>query len=202
MGLAVYLACELDDPEGQQWLADEFVALDPLLAEAGLDPHREAAGVRPERSRAKCTGFPYSFLHYLRRVYAQRKVDPSWVATPCEGDPTRDPAVDEETFMFEDHLLCHSDAEGYYLPVDFAHPLSGEITGGFVGSSVRLLDELRQCAPALGIELVDGTLTDEEAERVNALAMSGDLEREYTVWIALFEAARLSVAHRTAIVFG
>lgn len=202
MGLAVYLATEMDDPEGREWLEGALRAMDGALGEAGLQPYREAPVSTPGRSRAACTSFPYSFLHHLRRVYAIAKRDPSWVATPCQGDPTQDAAVEREMYNFVDHLLCHSDAEGYYLPVDFGEPVFGEFTGGMVGSSVRLLAELEKCAPALGITLVDGELSDAEAKRINQIALESDLEREYVVWIALFEAARLSVAHRTAIVFG
>lgn len=203
MGLAVALAAEYDADDAKAWLDRALGGLDAPLRGAGVEPWREPDEYGPiGRSRAMCTSFPYSFLHYLRRVYARVKQDPAWKATPCEGDPTQDAAVERESYMFEDHLLCHSDCEGFYLPVDFREPVFGDtVLGGIVGSSVRLFDEVCACAPALGIELVDGVLSDAEAARVNDLAVEGELEREHTVWIALYEAARLSIAHRTAIVF-
>jgi hypothetical protein len=72
-----------------------------------------------------------------------------------------------------------------------------------IGSSQHLLRELIQVAPALNITLENGELSDAEALRINALGESDrGLYREYTVWIALFEAARLSIEHNTLIVLG
>ena len=71
-----------------------------------------------------------------------------------------------------------------------------------LGSSQRLLEELVFVAPALGIRLDDGRLSDEEAERIDALIDEDDgLYREYVSWLLLYESARLSIEHRTAIVF-
>jgi hypothetical protein len=78
-----------------------------------------------------------------------------------------------------------------------------ELPGGMLGSSIRLRAELIQVAPALGISLTfSGDLADAEAERINALGESDEgLYRELTSWIALYEASRISIEHRTAIVF-
>lgn len=51
-----------------------------------------------------------------------------------------------------DHLIYHSDAQGFYVPVDFALVIIDEdVEGAFLGSSVRLLDETRRIAAALGL---------------------------------------------------
>src|SRR6185436_3680072 len=54
-----------------------------------------------------------------------------------------------------DHLLHHSDAEGFYVPVDFDGVLhcddTLEISGLIVGSSQRLLAECIQLRDALAI---------------------------------------------------
>jgi len=52
----------------------------------------------------------------------------------------------------------------------------------------------------MGIELTEGVLSDAEAQRINDAAESDEgFYREYCVWIALFEAARLSIQHRSAM---
>ena len=158
-------------------------------------------------SRARCCSFPYSFIHYLRRFYAKTVSQPDWVPVAvAEGeDPASDPVVEDESMMFESHLLCHSDSEGFYLPVEFDEIVTddnGRITGGLLCSSYKLLNKLIYIAPKLGIELLDSQLSDDEAERINQLAESEEgFYRELCVWIALYEAASLSVEHKTAISF-
>ncbi|MBB3638373.1 hypothetical protein [Variovorax atrisoli] len=227
MGLAVCVGmlAELleDDPESAEGFEEELAEVNRVLAAAGLPPHTESRGPLELDSRASIDGFPYSFIHYLRRAYAHRVLSPDWVATPLadDVDPTADPKIQALLDGCESHLLCHSDAEGFYVPVDFDEVLfdgdggdeeeaEGDadieepagLPGGMLGSSQRLLEELVFVAPALGIRLDDGRLSDEEAERIDALIDEDDsLYREYVSWLLLYESARLSIEHRTAIVF-
>jgi hypothetical protein len=60
-----------------------------------------------------------------------------------------------------DHLIHHSDCEGYYVPVDFGQVIVDErLAGGYLGSSVRLLAETRRIAAAL--DLPEGLDPDSE----------------------------------------
>ncbi|MFM9921807.1 hypothetical protein VLK31_02345 [Variovorax sp. H27-G14] len=215
MGLAISVGTLADflenDPEGAEWFEGDFEIVNQVLAAADLPPHTEPRELPALDSRAPLDGFPYSFIHHLRRAYAHSVVSPGWKATPvADGvDPSEDPAIQEALDVAESHLICHSDAEGFYVPVDFEDVLFSEseseeeeLTGGMLGSSYRLRDELVQVAPALGIALTDGVLSDEEAARIGALAEEDEgLYREYAAWLLLFEMARLSIAHKTAIVF-
>ena len=82
---------------------------------------------------------------------------------------------------------------------------NGRILGGMLCSSFDLSDELVEIAPNLGIDLdKNDKLSDAEADRINRQAKQGDspFKIELAVWIALYEAARLSIEHKTAIVFG
>lgn len=212
MGLAIEIgslaAALADDPEDADWIEDALATVNRVLKAERLPAHVEPREPVPERSRAAVTGFPYSTLHYLRRVYAHRARDAGWIATPfpADDDPAADAEVEVQTEQFTSHLLCHSDSEGFYLPIDFPDVIfsseDDDIAGGMLGSSQRLLAELRVVAPALGIALQDGVLSDAEAGRVNAVVIAnGPLWAEHAAWIALFEAARLSVAYGTAIEF-
>ncbi|HEX7863313.1 MAG TPA: hypothetical protein VF555_00100 [Variovorax sp.] len=228
MGLAVCVGmlAELleDDPESAEGFEEELAEVNRVLAAAGLPQHTEPREPMEFDSRASIDGFPYSFIHYLRRAYAHRLLSPDWVATPLadDVDPTADPKIQALLDGSGSHLLCHSDAEGFYVPVDFREVLfdaddcgEGEdegqddedeeasgLPGGMLGSSHRLLDELVFVAPALGIHLDNGKLSDEEAERIDALIEEdGGLYREYVSWLLLYESARLSIEHKTAIVF-
>lgn len=231
MGLAICVGmlAELleDDPEGAEAFEEDLAEVNRVLAAAGLPPHTEPREAIEFDSRASIESFPYSFIHYLRRAYAHRVLAPDWVATPLadDVDPTADPKIQTLLDSEDSHLLCHSDAEGFYVPVDFKEVLFDErdeddeaeeedeeedeeddealgLPGGMLGSSYRLLEELVYVAPALGIHLNNGKLGDEEAERIDALIEDDNgLYREYAAWLLLYEAARLSIAHRTAIVF-
>ena len=125
MGLAVCVGmlAELleDDPESAEGFEEELAEVNRVLAAAGLPPHTEPRGPLELDSRASIDGFPYSFIHYLRRAYAHRVLSPDWMATPLadDVDPTADPKIQALLDGCESHLLCHSDAEGFYVPVDF-----------------------------------------------------------------------------------
>jgi hypothetical protein len=108
------------------------------------------------------------------------------------------------SFM-KSHLLCHSDCEGFYVPIPFQEVLLDDqdrIPGGMLGSSFMLQNELIAVAPALGIRLEKGQLSNHEAERINGeVETEAPLWIENAVWLSLFEAARLSLQHKTAICF-
>jgi hypothetical protein len=205
MGLAVAVGLLADllenDPEFVDELRADLGRIDEVLRENGLPGFAEPEKLPPVQSRAPVESFPYSFLHYLRRAYAHHVLHPD-VPLPESEDPSEDPIVDEVGDTHH-HLLWHSDCEGFYVPVDFAEVIEDEaVPGGGFGSSQRLSHELVAVAPLLGIRL-DGTqLGDVEIERLgDVIDVEGPLWIEILVWLALFEAARISVAHGTAVVF-
>jgi hypothetical protein len=213
MGLAIEI-CRLadllkEDPEGASWLEEDLTKANRVLANHGLPPHTEPRDLPALQCRAEIMSFPYSFLHYLRRAYAYRSRFPTWTVSPLGDsyDPVTDRVLDEEGKLMKSHLLCHADHEGFYLPVDFREILFSDgdnsLPGDMLGSSFRLYEELVFVAPALGIRLQrQAGLDDAEVARLNCKAGSGDgLCREIVSWLALYEASRLSLIHRSAIVF-
>lgn len=212
MGLAIvtgHLAdlVRIGETEGVAYFEATLATVNRLLAAEGLPAHVEPR-TEPPASRCSVGSFPYSTLHYLRRAYAHRADDPEWVATPlADGeDPTTDDVLEEQASMLDSHLLCHSDCEGWYVPVGFGEVIfdeGNELPGGMLGSTQRLREELAQVAPALDISLdANDQLSDAEAARLDEIA-GGDhpLWRELTAWFALWEATRISLASRCAIVF-
>ncbi|QIS14870.1 hypothetical protein [Nocardia arthritidis] len=209
MGLAIGtheladLLAEEYPEEVEEYQAD-LDTINLLLAGEGLPQHDEPRVHGPAKPREHLGSFPYSFLHYLRRAYAHAYENPDRPLAPvADGEhPADDRLVEGLQYIFETHLICHSDAEGYYVPIDFEVVLADEdLTGGMVGSSVALLRELIFVAPYLGIELHDGELTDAAAAAVNETPVDHPFERERIVWLALFENARVSVANGTMITF-
>ncbi|VEP13175.1 conserved hypothetical protein [Hyella patelloides LEGE 07179] len=229
MGLAVAVGRLADlnvhDPEGAEWLRESLSKVNEVLAEKGLPQHKEPEQLPSMQSRTAIATYSYSFLHHLRRFYARATNAPDWIPTPTpEGeDPAQDPVLDEEMYMMSSHLLCHSDCEGFYLPIKFDEVIvdregwrgdlaisnrgvdeknQGRVFGGLLGSSYRLMDKLLSITPKLGIELDRGRLTDAQAQRIDEDSQSNKgLWIEKTVWLSLFEAARLSIEFKTAICF-
>lgn len=209
MGLAIVVGMLAElrqlDEKGARDFRETLDAVNDLLRRAGLPPHNEPETLPPLENRCEEIGFPYSFLHYLRRAYAHHLQNPGWRAAPFDEskNPARDALVEKHSRKMQSHLLCHSDAEGFHVPIDFKPMLVDDgkrIPGALVGSSYRLREELVAVAPALGIALNGTDLPDAEVAAISrdALDETG-VWRERLVWLALFEAARLSIEHRAAI---
>lgn len=211
MGLSVTVGMLSDlmeeDPEGAEWMNETFQTINKLLKMHGLPAHVEPITSITEQSRCAIDGFPYSFLHYLRRIYAYATLDPAWKPEVIADDanPAEDPVVEELTMRAQSHLLCHSDAEGFYLPIDFDEIIFDQdqtLPGAMLGSTYRLMDELVMLAPYLGIQLNNGELADSEAIRLNNdIESNAPFWIEKCVWLSLFEAARLSLKYKSAICF-
>jgi hypothetical protein len=196
------------DEEGAAHFRRQLELLRAALAAEGIEGWTEPDDVaEPSAGMRRHVGsFPYSFLHYLRRVYARHAAGMPIVPAADRAALERDDAlVADESSMLSSHLLCHSDSAGYYVPVDFPTPcfLDEEIAGaGMVGSSAGLLRELRAIAPALGIALdAGGALSDAEAARLADAGEASPWFREHVVWLALHEACVASVRHHLTVVF-
>lgn len=212
MGLTMEVGLLADfnehDPEAADWVREDLKAINKLLAHRGLGPHNEPEVLPEPQWRVDTDGCPYESIHYLRRFYSRCKSNPGWRPVPLkdEEDPLEDEFYNKEVEKLESHLVCHSDAEGYYLPIDFAPLLmgeeEGEVTGDIVGSSYQLMRELVSIAPKLGIELINGELTDDAAEKLNEQIENEDqFQNEKLAWFNFFESARLSIEHKSVIAF-
>jgi hypothetical protein len=228
MGLALvvgYLADMLEnDEEGAQWFREKIDKLNPFLEASGLKPH-----VEPETCPVwSAEMYGYSGLHYLQRIAAHLNLRNS-LPEPGGPDASRDPVVEEYCRLLGaeknsffgrlfrkkkierqyDHLIFHSDAEGFYLPQDFREvlfpPEKLKIPGCMVGSSHRLLQETATLARAIELPLD----MDPEAEAVWKAAETpgeGDLlwqqyGVESFICLRLYRAAKLSIKHSAVIVF-
>jgi hypothetical protein len=207
VGSLAWLKKEEADPEAMVWLRKELAHVNRVLRANGLPEHVEPEELPPWVDRG-LSGFPYSWLHYLRRAVAFARQAPAEFGPLPDGEEaSEDRRIDRELSVFMDsHLICHSDADGFYVPIDFPEPLyddNDELTGGILGSSQRALAEVVLAAPLLGIEMENGkptktavdTIREEEDE-------AHPLWVERQVWLAMYEKFRLSIEHGTAVVFG
>ncbi|GAB2506198.1 hypothetical protein GCM10027167_03130 [Nocardia heshunensis] len=193
-------------------LVADHELINKLLTENGLPAHQEprVCGPATEREHEAC--FSYGMLHHLRYAYAHAVTFPDKPLPLDDSDcqPSGEEMIDDIAIHLDCHLIVHSDCEGYYVPIDFNEVLfteedeDGEYPiGCMLGSSQRLLRELIYVAPYLDITLIDDQLPD---TALAAFSAPGHDERPYwsarLVWLALFEAARISLANNTLISFG
>lgn len=175
MGLSLEVGILVDlrenDEEGFDYFRNQFEALNSHLNQANI-----AAHVEPDDCEVwSCEMFGYSGLHYLRRLAAYLDAT-EHLPPPGDDGASKDPRLEQyfqhvmgkipsfaarlfqkqHTFSRSfDHLIVHSDAEGFYLPIEFTdvqYPDEKlEIAGGMIGSAPRLLSECKRIAGVLEI---------------------------------------------------
>jgi hypothetical protein len=69
IGYLAWLKREEADPEAMTWLREELAHVNRVLRVNGLPEHIEPQEL-PEMVGRGLSGFPYSWLHYLRRAVA------------------------------------------------------------------------------------------------------------------------------------
>jgi len=167
----------INDEEGGEWLRGEIDRLNELLEGVHLERH-----VDPEETDSlSISTYGYSGLHHLRRCAAHLQYSGT---LPSGFSRDEEPATDAlylryarefnlenagappGTFAFSsdrcfDHLIMHSDAEGYYVPQDFEQVLiASPAMYAWIGSSPALKREFERLASAL--ELPAALLADSE----------------------------------------
>jgi len=156
----------------------------------------------------------YSGLHRLRRIAVhlaahaalpeplgadERAIDDPLLAAAYAAAPADPPGP-------FDHLIYHSDAEGYYVPADFAAVITDErAPAGGVGSSIRLLAEAQRLAEALGLPADLDRASEEVIDAADDADVTAEGWRRYGIeayiCLTLIEAAALSVSTGAAISF-
>ncbi len=201
-----------EDDEHIEMVRADFAAIGEVLGRAGA--HTWAEPELTGAQYAEFAGWGYSGLHTVRRLAVHLAVDGRLPEPLAEARrATDDPLLNEvyETLPGDspgpfDHLVHHSDCEGYYVPVDFARVLVDEkAPGGYLGSSVRLLAETRRLAEALGLP----EDLDPDSRKVFAAADAREPAArgwqrygvESYVCLQLLRAAKQSIATGAAITF-
>ena len=208
------------DSEYQEYFEEQLEAINGILESYGLPAHEEPFDLEEERL-FECEMVGYSGLHYLRRLAAHLALKGE-LPPPGDEDAAGDPVLADYYRIFDasfargeaagmpfQHLIVHGDAEGYYLPVEFADVIipdpSSEIAGGMLGSSHALLRECRELAQELELP-ADLSLEDERIWQAVDNQGGGEAKWErygvesYTC-LALIKACEASVETGAAVVF-
>jgi len=226
LSLCVGMLAEVreDDAEGASGLEEAFSQANQLLERAGLPGHREPEDCETWDAQM----FGYSGLHYLRRLAAHLDAGlPMPVPGTQESDEDpilqayfnsvvgKKPGILKRLFgkppSFSrafDHLIVHSDAEGFYVPQDFSKVLIASderLPGGMLGSVPRLLSELDRLAAALELPAELDPESEPLWEAADSQGEGDALWERYGIesfsCVVLREACRRSLKTGAAIVF-
>lgn len=212
MGLSIVVGVLADagDDEYAERVRADFAAIGELLERAGTGRWTEP-GPGGEGG-AEFDAWGYSGLHALRRLAVHLAAD-GRLPEPLDGDrrASEDPLL-RTVYETEpgdppgpfDHLVHHSDCEGYYVPVDFARVVvDATAPGGYLGSSVRLLEETRRLAGALGLPEDLDPYSEELFDAADDGEPAAEGWQRYGVesyaCLHLLHAARLSVSTGAAL---
>ncbi|MGW0129881.1 hypothetical protein [Streptomyces sp. NPDC003299] len=213
LNLVVGVLSDADDAAAEMFRAD-FEAIGDVLERAGAPRWAEPERVEAEDAEFEMWG--YSGLHTLRRLAVHLAADgrlPEPLTVLETGRATADPLLSQvyQTLPGDppgpfDHLVHHSDCEGYYVPVDFPQVIvDPKARGGCLGSSVRLLAETRRLAEALGLPEDLDPHSEEVFEASDADEPADEGWQRYGVesyvCLQLLRAAKLSIATGAAIAF-
>lgn len=231
MGLALETGILSDlktnDFEGYEYYKSQFEIIYKVLAENGIQfNYKEPEDIKDDLIWSSQM-YGYGGLHYLRRLSAHIWDNQSSISPGVENSDEDEilgsyfeNLYTEGPFIYSpvskgwfskkrktfDHLLIHSDAEGFYIPVDFDKVILDEnISGGFLGSTFRLKEELERLAEWLELDLS----IDANSEEVFLLPESHN--KSNTKWkkfaieshscINLYKACNESIKNKCAITF-
>jgi hypothetical protein len=215
MGLTVavglYAQNLAEDQEQAEFLDEPFDALNEVLTEQGMPVHEEPKSM-PHDQYFEAQMWGYGGLHALRRLAAfwalQGALPPPGASYESyTDDPTsvQFGQLHEHYLLNRDkrkilglfggppprpkfqHLVLHSDAEGFYLPmafdeviVDFAQPQRPGL-GMMIGSSAALLKECNELAVALGLPDDVDPESDDFLDLMYSPNMEGPVWQAYPV---------------------
>jgi hypothetical protein len=225
------------DPEDVAELMEPFTQLNLVLGEAGRELHREPVEVA---QTFEAQMFGYGGLHAVRRLAAWIEIEGRLPPEPGGQDASEDPvlqALNQRLLQYDEdanavpvhqlldrllrrktpprsgfqHLLWHSDTEGFYVPqpfdeVVFDHAeIQRPFVGGMVGSSFRLLEDCRRLADQIELPITLDPESDILWEAAGAPSATGPLWGRYGVeafcLARLLRASSVSIETGAAIVF-
>jgi hypothetical protein len=198
-----------EDDEYREELRSQFDAINVVLSRNGLPLHCEPEALRPERTYSGRIG-SYGVLHALRRVAIHLALEGKVPPPLAPGEKAIDALLAgfcngtlQSSERFE-HLLNHSDAEGFYLPIRFERVLLPEprdpLPGGPIGSSFMLLRECEDLARALGAP-ADGDEDGADEDLIDEDSCLPGFASELATARTLLRACRVSVASGAAALF-
>lgn len=203
---------EIDDP----FCREQLDVINRLLGAEGLPLH-----VEPILEEVlDFDMFGYSGLHYLRRLGAYLWKSGK-LPEPGDENAADDPVISDYEDLIGvdyvhdgtrfDHLLWHSDCEGFYVPIEFSDVLfcdaeeHGKLAGDMLGSSFTLKKECEVIARALELPLDEIDVEDDELWEAASAQGDGVGWKRYGIESftckQLHEACVQSIKYKALLVF-
>lgn len=229
MGLSLCIGILADlrenDLEGYEYYSNQFELLNEYLRRIGLPIHNE-----PESCEIMgWEMYGYSGLHYLRRLAAHFDLTGN-LPEPGDNKSSNDEIlnnyyrlseerytesseklyVSASKYRFKfDHLINHSDCDGFYLPLTFENVLCPEpeleLEGGTIGSSIKLLQECKLLSSLLQIPSSVDENSVELWESADAQGKSAVRWQKYGIesftCVNLISACTKSIENKSAMIF-
>ncbi|MBE9207932.1 hypothetical protein IQ244_15650 [Nostoc sp. LEGE 06077] len=207
MSVTIWLAREWSDEELLEFVEGDLVDINNVLQQQGLPTHQEAFGEWVQNLEFPQLSWSYSTIHYLRYFAARFIENRGWNPT-VEDSNKKDIPTYLGDYIFElkkSHLICHSDCNGYYLPIDFETVIYDQnLPGYWLGSSIYLVKELEYLAELLSFNLGEFTpnLNKVYEQRKEELDNKSDfLSVHKSLLLDLYNVAQASVEYGSAIAF-
>ena len=231
MGLALITGILSDlkseDVEGYEYFKDQFDGIQGILRQNGIQTDYTEPVDLDKKLIWDCQMYGYGGLHYLRRLAAhiwdgKKNIEPG--NEEASEDKVMEKYCDQsmaEESSFNsllskmgikskklnfDHLMFHSDAEGFYIPVEFDDVIFDDaIAGGMIGSTYKLKSELEVLIDWLGLDLTIDTDSEEfwalpEEQNRNEIKWKNFGVESYSC-INLYLACKESIKNKCAITF-
>lgn len=212
MTLSISLIRGFSNKSYERFIDGDLIKINNLLKANNLPIHSEPLGRSVKETALPEMSLVYARLHHLRYIAAKfieyptssldikdlkkkRKTRTWWYKIPAK---LRNEIYQE----CKSHLICHSDFDGYFIPIDFELVLQDRELGGWLGSSIRLHKELEEIAAKLNLNL--GTYTPDlnqlyEMRKQELQADPiGDIK---LILLGLYNVTTASIHYNSAIIF-
>jgi hypothetical protein len=166
MSLSIQLVCNLSHEARLKKIASkEFANINIILSKNNLPCHIELEIKSKQETWWPEINCPYSAIHQLKYVAAKFIEDPFWNPDLLSAKKYKIP-VNLNKKIYEEkssQLICHSDFDGFYVPIDFDNAIYDRETNEWLGSSFGLRRELDKLAQNLNFSLhISNNVTTEQ----------------------------------------
>ncbi|KPQ38783.1 MAG: hypothetical protein HLUCCO16_11235 [Phormidium sp. OSCR] len=204
MSLSISLAKGFSNKFRETFFNRDLIKINSVLEASNLPIYFESLDRTVEEKVLPEMNLTYSQLHQLRYIAAKIIEDSTLNFDLDQRKRYKIPTKLRNKIYLErkSHLICHSDFDGYYIPIDFELVIQDRELGGWLGSSIRLHEELKKIAAKLNLNL--GTYTPDlnQLYEMRKQELEADpLGGIKLILLGLYNVTTASIHYNSAIIF-